>query len=170
MIAPSALVAGGGLAAAAIAITLGRRGVEVTVVDCGDHGPAGTPFALDRESRAALTLIGVPRSFDPNAAPAEFAEVERQITEVLAEVGAEARPRTRLLGCLDLGTHVEADLSDGRVENFDLVVLVGVDNADPAAPWGSRRVQKLPVTDVWRAGRQIVAAVRWAQVLPTQAD
>ncbi|MBN9215029.1 MAG: hypothetical protein ABS62_00350 [Microbacterium sp. SCN 70-200] len=65
----------------------------------------------------------------------------------LAAQGVELRAGLGLVGTLDVGSHVEAELSDGHVENYDGVVLAGPRLGDDRAPLGGR-VVALDATDV----------------------
>ncbi len=47
---------------------------------------------------------------------------ESALVAAVREEGVEVRLGTALIGYLELDTHVEAELSDGRVENFDAVI------------------------------------------------
>jgi len=114
MTVASGLVDGAGDAGAVAALALARAGLDVTLAT-GGAGDA----VLD--AAAALITLG-----EQNAAPGA-------LDDLLRERGIEVRPGVHLVGSVVIDRHVEAELSDGRVENHDLVVIVsgGVD----AAPW-----------------------------------
>ncbi|MFT4307329.1 MAG: hypothetical protein QM604_10610 [Microbacterium sp.] len=112
----------------------------VLVIDPGGTG-AVVARALARRGWEVVLV-------DPAGAPADLERATRMRTD-----GVELRPGTTLLGWLDLGTHVEAELSDGRVENFDLIV-----DADPASALRpGARIVVLPTGTADPA--------RWADVL-----
>ncbi len=48
--------------------------------------------------------------------------------------GADLRLDLALIGVMDVGTHVEAELSDGGVENYDAVVIADAGTADRLRP------------------------------------
>ncbi|MFT4211277.1 MAG: hypothetical protein QM626_05335 [Microbacterium sp.] len=105
---------------------------------------AGAPVARALVRRGWEVVLA-----DPAGTPADV-----ELATRMREDGVELRLGTTLLGWLDLDTHVEAELSDGRVENFDLIV-----DADPAStmPAGARIVA-LPADTADPVG--------WADVLP----
>lgn len=106
MTVASGLVDGAGAAGAVAALALAQAGLEVTFV----AGGASAEGSLD--VAAALGALG-----EGGAAPAV-------LEERLRESGVEVRPETHLVGSVVIDRHVEVELSDGRVENHDMVVVV----------------------------------------------
>lgn len=116
MVVSSVLVAGAGLAGDASAITLARRGWEVTLVECAPQWQdAATGVALPGNVSAMLREAGV---------AADAPDVNALLSRRLRELAVEQRPGTRLVGAIAVDRHVEAKLSDGRIENYDVIVVV----------------------------------------------
>jgi NADPH-dependent 2,4-dienoyl-CoA reductase/sulfur reductase-like enzyme len=115
MTVASGLVDGAGDAGAVAALALARAGLDVTLAAGGAAGEA----ALD--VTAALRALG-----EGDAASAA-------LEDLLRERGIEVRPEARLVGSVVIDRHIEVELSDGRVENHDIVVVVG--GGVDAAPW-----------------------------------
>ncbi|WEG08501.1 hypothetical protein PU630_14830 [Microbacterium horticulturae] len=113
MTGASGLVVGAGAAGAVAALALARAGLDVIFAVGGDDA------VLDIQ--VALRALGE-----------EDAETDA-FADRLRLWGVEVRPDTELVGSVVIDRHIEVELSDGRVENHDLVVVVapGVD----AAPW-----------------------------------
>src|SRR5829696_5537885 len=118
-----ALVIGGGPAGTTAAIALGRAGIQTLVVEREDRArPVGVGLALQNSPLRALHQLGlleavVDRSFHDEA--------------VAATPGAEIRYGTTFTALRDQGDSVEADLSDGTTERFDLVIGAdGLHSAD----------------------------------------
>jgi hypothetical protein len=86
----------------AAAGALARQGVEVTLIDGdgdgdGDWGDAGVALTVGQSSL-------------PTAAE-------------LRGAGVEVRAGVGLIGFVAVDRHVEAELSDGRIENYDAIVI-----------------------------------------------
>lgn len=95
-----------------------------SVLVCGG-GDAGGAVAL------ALAERGLEVSLVEEADDA-FAE-ENPLVERLRRQGVEVRAGAALIGIVTVDRHVEAELSDGHVENFDAIVLA--DAAASPTPW-----------------------------------
>jgi NADPH-dependent 2,4-dienoyl-CoA reductase/sulfur reductase-like enzyme len=109
----SVLIGGGGAGGCAAAVALARRGVEVTVVEFAREWPdAGTGI-----------VVRDPRIAEPGA-PA-LGGLDAETVADLRDRGIEARPGTGLVGFVAVDRHVEAELSDGRIENYDAVLVPG---------------------------------------------
>ncbi|WP_040167896.1 FAD-dependent oxidoreductase [Microbacterium gorillae] len=61
-----------------------------------------------------------------DAEPAVPESLAAEVTELRA-LGVEVRSAVALVGVIDLGSHVEAELVDGRVENHDAVIVTDPD-------------------------------------------
>ena len=70
--------------------------------------------------------------------------------DAVRAAGVELRLELGLVGVVDVDSHVEAELSNGSVENYDVVVIAD-DTVRALADGGSRRV--LGVTEPGRAVR-----------------
>ena len=66
--------------------------------------------------------------------------------DAVRAAGVELRLELGLVGVVDVDSHVEAELSNGSVENYDAVVVAG-DAARGLARGGSRRVLSAPGPD-----------------------
>lgn len=109
----SVLIGGGGAGGCAAAVALARRGVEVTLVEFARGWPdAGTGIVVRDRGIAAAR----------GAADGGFGA---ELVEDLRGSGVEARPGTGLVGFVAVDRHVEAELSDGRIENYDAVLVPG---------------------------------------------
>ncbi|GAA3755726.1 hypothetical protein GCM10022240_05810 [Microbacterium kribbense] len=118
MVVSSVLVAGEGDSSRAAAIALAGRGLDVTLVG---HSPrlqdvaAGMVLPVGADLLEAVALWpGIDASAGACAARGRG-----------REASVEERPGTWLVGSIAVDRHVEAELSDGRIENYDLVVLAG---------------------------------------------
>jgi len=126
MTGASGLVDGAGAVGAVVALALARAGLDVTLA------AGGGSAALDVSG--ALRALG-----EEDAAPDALADR-------LRERGVEVRPDAHLVGSVVIDRHVEVELSDGRVENHDIVVVVG-EGVD-AAPWQVLASDSVPHPDV----------------------
>ena len=125
MTVPSVLVVGDGLAGCVAAVALAGRGIDVALIERGAQWRSDTQdVVLDAAARRALERVGALPAGAENGAPARVAQAELQQTliDLLRHHGAEVRMGLSLVGSLDLGTHMEAELSNAQVENFDAVV------------------------------------------------
>ena len=100
------LVAGEGIAAAAIAHELLGHGVDVALIGSATDSDAG-------------------------------------LADELRSRGVEVRVDVELVGAIDVDDYAEAELSNGRVENYDAIVVVD-QRAEPAAAIDSSRVIVVP--------------------------
>jgi len=66
--------------------------------------------------------------------------------DAVRAAGVELRLELGLIGVVDVDSHVEAELSNGSVENYDVVVIAD-DAARALALGGSRRVLSAPGLD-----------------------
>jgi len=115
MTVASGLVDGAGDAGAVAALALARAGLDVTLAGGGPAGEAAFDVAV------ALRTLG------------EGDAADGGLEDLLRERGVELRPDARLVGSVVIDRHIEVELSDGRVENHDIVVVVG--GGVDAAPW-----------------------------------
>lgn len=83
----------------------------ISSVLVGAGGEAGSAAA------AALARLGVEVTLV--AAAVDLAAVS---VEVLRDLRVEVRQDVEVIGFVPVDRHVEAELSDGRVENYDIVV------------------------------------------------
>lgn len=141
------LVSGGGVRACVAALVLAKRGVDVAVIEPEASWPAALEgVMLDAAAIGALRQAGVASAVTQNVdgaalplrIPAE--SLYRDLQEQLRRHGVEVRMATELLGFLDLGTHVEAELSNGRVENYDAILELNRPDLglDQAVRWAER--------------------------------
>jgi len=114
MTVASGLVDGGGDAGAVAALALAHAGFDVTLA-------AGSAPGTTLDVSAALRVLG------------EGDAASSALEDLLRERGVEVRPGVGLVGSVVIDRHVEVELSDGRVENHDLVVVVG--GGVDATPW-----------------------------------
>lgn len=135
MTVPSVLVVGDGMAGCVAAVALAGRGIDVALIERSPQwGSETQDGVLDAAARRALERVGARPAGSENGAPARMdrREVQRTLIDLLRQHGVEVRMGLSLVGSLDLGTHVEAELSNAQVENFDAVVdarRIGVDEA-----------------------------------------
>lgn len=117
MVVSSVLVAGGDVTGCVTAAMLAQRGLEVTLVEGAADGqsPDGA-ITLYTDPEHLLRELGV---FEvPERSPLAAALAMR-----MRELRIEVRASVRLIGSAPVDHHVEAELSDGRIENYDLVIV-----------------------------------------------
>lgn len=73
-------------------------------------------------------------------------------------VGVELRPAVHLIGAVPVDRHIEAELSDGRVENYDLVVIVEQPSSPAQPPWRLLTSGSAEVSDAVRDAAAALAA------------
>jgi hypothetical protein len=78
-----------------------------SILVVGDDGDAGAPAIALARRGFEVTLLG-----GTGEEPAQRAR----------EAGVEVRAGTALVGFVTVDRHVEAELSDGRIENYDAIV------------------------------------------------
>lgn len=76
----------------------------------------------------AVAAAVAARGADVAVIESTAARLQTDGAAVLQSLGVEVRVGLSLVGVVDVGTHLEAELSNGHVENFDGILL-----ADPAA-------------------------------------
>ncbi len=141
MVVSSVLVAGGGVSGCVSAATLAQRGFEVALVDrAPDWSHEGPTITLDTDPGVLLRELGVGEAAHSALVPA--------LAMRLQELAIEVRSGTQLLGCVAVDRHVEAELSDGRIENYDLIVVAA----------GDRRLRLVASDDILRS--RAVDAIR----------
>jgi 2-polyprenyl-6-methoxyphenol hydroxylase-like FAD-dependent oxidoreductase len=114
-----------------------------SVLVCGG-GDAGGAVAL------ALAKRGLEVSFVDEAKDAF--EAETPLVESLRRRGVELRGGAALIGIVTVDRHVEAELSDGHVENYDAVVMAD-EETSPSA-W------RIVANDAGRDSELVAATVR----------
>ncbi len=137
----SVLIAGGGIAGCAVAIALARVGVDVALVERGPRWPGAGADTDDPREIALLAALGVttPEPDHGDRATGIRLALQQSMTALAVEV----RTGVELLGVIDVDSHIEAELSNGRVENFDAVVVADAEAAarlSGAVEAGSARV------------------------------
>lgn len=121
----SVLVAGGSTAGCVAAIALAQLGAEVALMAHDSQLPADD--ATDLQDPAVLGALGVSTAGGNDDAGAT--SIVALLRRTLADLGVEVRTGIELLGVIDVDSHVEAELSNGRVENYDAVVIADGDTA-----------------------------------------
>lgn len=114
MVVSSVLVAGQNNTGSELAIRLALRGLEVTLVGfapTAQNSPVGVALPAD--------TVG----FLQEDATAATSDTGTTLALRTREIGVEVREGTRLVGSIAVDRHVEAELSDGRIENYDLIVI-----------------------------------------------
>lgn len=135
----SVLVAGDGLAAGASAIAFALRGLDVTLVG---RGPKWNPA-----SEVAMTM-DVTRMLHDAGLAGEPADARTMLSLRFRELTVDERLDTELVGSISVDRHVEAELSDGRIENYD--VIVGVDGDEVCVVTGGGVAQTEAVAVIAR--------------------
>ncbi|MFH8251220.1 FAD-dependent oxidoreductase [Microbacterium sp. B2969] len=110
------------------------------------------------EAAIALARLGVEVTLLERASAWPDDEAE----PTMRDLGIEPRLGTELVGFVPVDRHVEAELSDGRIENYDVVVVAG-----DASPVAERRAWRVIASGA-ASGSDAVAAVN--AVLATLAD
>lgn len=127
----SVLIGGGGIAGCAAAVAIAQRGVEVTLVGRSRQWPhAGTPIAVRGDVRQMLRELGV---LEATPETTDALDPQGAIIGRLREAGVEVRPDTELVGFVHVDHHLEVELSDERIENYD--VLVVTEGPAPLREW-----------------------------------
>jgi NADPH-dependent 2,4-dienoyl-CoA reductase/sulfur reductase-like enzyme len=115
----SVLVSAAGATGLAVAMALAQRGVEVTLV--GD--PGGRPAdagGRDADPRLDAVLVALGVESGPEGDPA--VDPARTALARARRMGVAVRGQVTLVGLVAVDGYLEAELSDGRVENHDLIL------------------------------------------------
>lgn len=117
MVVSSVLVAGGDVSACVAAALLAQRGLEVALVECSPEwrSPSGAT-TLHTDPEKLLHGLGL-------ADATQRAPLAATLAMRMGELHVEVRASVRLIGSVAVDQHVEAELSNGRIENYDLVVV-----------------------------------------------
>lgn len=115
----SVLVAGDGVAGWVVAIAMAQGGFDVSLVQAHPGMPIVDSTAEDGLHSLSALGVAVPRH-DPRV---DGAAVRAAVERTMASLGIESRSGVALLGSLEVDNHVEAELSNGRVENYDAIVI-----------------------------------------------
>ena len=103
---------------------------------------------------ADLTTITVAKTGGPDL-PATMgalrSDVQDQLVAMIRGLGVEVRLGTSLVGFQSVDSHVEAELSDGRVENYDVVVAADGIKSATRALMGIPEDRRPTGMGIWRA-------------------
>lgn len=114
------LVGGGGISVCTAAITLARHGWEVALA-AGSPLWAGGGIVVDADDASVLRRLGLTGSLLERGAE----DVEDELLPMMLALGLEVRRDIGLLGFIDVDDFVEAEFSNGRVKNYDAIVIAG---------------------------------------------
>lgn len=78
-------------------------------------------------------------------------DIQNQLVSMIRTLGIEVRLGTSLLGFQAVDDHVEAELSDGRIENYDVVIAADGIKSSTRKLLGIKEEKKPSGMGIWRA-------------------